>query len=444
MAQVTIGVDIGTSSVKAVAADAEGTLLARARIPHAMNVPAPDLLEHDASAAWVDGVRAAVDALGAEARREAAAIGVSAMVPSMCAVGSDGRPLTPGLLYGDARGRAPGIDAANPAGNKEALMFLSWCAQQAPGARGYWPAQAVASVALGGEPVIDGSTAITTWPLYDGHQWDPAQLAEAGVREEQMPRIVNHGEAAGKIGDLTLIGGAVDALGEQIVTNVTEPGDVLVMCGTTLMCWIVTDHYVDAQPLWCIPWHLPGRFVVGGPSNAGGLFLGWAQRLLAPETEDAPVDPGRVPVWAPFPRGERVPWHDHTRRASLHDLDLTMGAAAVRRAAFEAAGFVVADIIARSGLPVRRIVATGGGTRVTGWVQALADCTGMPVEVSTVHEGAALGMAFLGRLALGWETSMADAGRWAHLESTADPDPVWVDACKARFERFREVSANPV
>lgn len=443
MAEITIGVDIGTSSVKAVAADADGVLLARARVPHAMHVPAPDLLEHDARAAWVDGVRAAVDALGPEVRREAAAIGVSAMVPSMCAVDDAGLPVTPGLLYGDARGRAPGVDAANPAGNKEALMFLSWCAAQAPQARGYWPAQAVASVALGGPPVIDGSTAITTWPLYDGHAWDPEQLAEAGVREEQMPLIVPAGEPAGKVGDLLMIGGAVDALGEQIVTNAIEPGDVVVMCGTTLMCWIVTDAYVDAKPLWCIPWHLPGRFVVGGPSNAGGLFLGWAQRLLAPEADDAPLDPDRVPVWAPFPRGERVPWHDPARRASLHDLDLTMGAAAVRRAAFEAAGFVVADMIARSGLPVRRIVATGGGTRVEGWVQALADCTGRSIEVSTVHEGAALGMAFLGRVALGWETSMADASRWAHLERTVDPRPAWVDPCAARLARFREVSAHP-
>ncbi|HVU73354.1 MAG TPA: FGGY-family carbohydrate kinase [Mycobacteriales bacterium] len=444
MAEITVGVDIGTSSVKAVAADADGRVVSRARIPHAMHVPAPDLLEHDAAVAWVDGVRAAVDALDAAARRDALAIGVSAMVPSMCAVGADGRPVTPGLLYGDARGRAEGVDAANPAGNREAMTFLSWCAGQAPDARGYWPAQAVASVALGGPPVIDTSTAATTWPLFDGTGWAPDHLAELGVRDDQMPAVMPAGEPAGKVGDLMLIGGAVDALGEQIVTDVAQPGDVLVMCGTTLMVWIITDHYVaDAAPLWCIPWHVPGTFAVGGPSNAGGLFLGWVQRMLAPEADDGTVDPARVPVWAPYPRGERVPWHDHTRRASLHDVDLTMGAPAVRRAAFEAAGFMVADILERSQLAIHRLVASGGGTRVPGWVQAMADCTGRPVEVSAVQEGAALGMAFLGRLALGKEGSLLDARRWASIEKTVDPDPAWTSACAARLERFREVSANP-
>ena len=63
-----------------------------------------------------------------------------------------------------------------------------------------------------------------------------------------------------------------------------------------------------------IPHTASGNFLVGGPSNAGGLFRDWATRLLAPAA-DRPLDPGAVPVWAPYPRGERVPLNDHTRRA---------------------------------------------------------------------------------------------------------------------------------
>ena len=114
-------------------------------------------------------------------------------------------------------------------------------------------------------------------------------------------------------------------------------------------------------------------------------------------------------MWSPYVRGERTPYHDPDRRAVLDGLDLTHGDASVRRAGYEASGFVVRQLIELSGARAARIVATGGGTRVQPWMQALADATGLPVEVSAVPEGA----AFLGRIAAGLETSTADAARWA-------------------------------
>src|SRR3954447_24504482 len=98
--QTTVGIDIGTSSVKAVAADDDGTIVARARIPHPWYVPSPNRFQHDAKQAWFDGPRAALDALGAI---EPGGMAVASMVPSLCAVGDDGVPCSPGLLYGDER-----------------------------------------------------------------------------------------------------------------------------------------------------------------------------------------------------------------------------------------------------------------------------------------------------------------------------------------------------
>src|SRR5438552_14999884 len=140
-----------------------------------------------------------------------------------------------------------------------------------------------------------------------------------------------------------------------------------------------------------------GSFLVGGPSNAGGLFLNWATALLGAGTET--VNPARVPVWVPYPRGERVPLQDPTRRAQLIDLDLTHGAAAARRAALESTAFAARRMIDASPVPARRIVATGGGTRLDGWVEALADCAELPAHVCDVAEGGARGAAFLSRLA---------------------------------------------
>jgi xylulokinase len=77
-------------------------------------------------------------------------------------------------------------------------------------------------------------------------------------------------------------------------------------------------------------------------------------------------------------------------------------------------------------------------------MQALADCTGLPVEVAAVPEGAALGAAFLARMAVGLETSMNDAARWSDTSHTIEPDPRWVPAAAERYERFLNLAAGPV
>ena len=434
---ITIGIDIGSTAVKAVAADADGHVRSRVRIPHQLHVPAADLLEHDADAAWRRGPLAALDQLG---RPEARAVAISAMVPSLTAVDSGGGPVTPGLLYGDGRGRVPGEDTQPLPALGEAAQFLRWTAAQAPGAAGYWPAPAVANHALGGEPVIDVATAATSFPLFDGTAWSPAACAERGATVEQMPRVETIGAAAGRLrgSEAVLAIGTIDALCEQLVAGADRDGDVLVLCGTTLIVWATIAEARQVPGLWTIPHTVAGQSQIGGASNAGGLFLGWVDRLLGPG-ELAAADPRRVPVWSPYVRGERTPFHDPDRRAVLDALDLTHDAVSVRRAAYEASGFVVRQLIELSGAPVSRIVAAGGGTRVQPWMQAIADATGRPVEVSGVAEGAALGAAFLGRIAAGLETTIADAARWAATGSTVEPQADWAAAVEDRYHRFLEL-----
>src|SRR5206468_2612479 len=191
-----------------------------ARVPHTFRVPSPGRFEHDADEAWRRGPQAALAALGDAAPR---GVSVAAMVPSLTAVDGGGVPLTPGLLYGDERGRHE-LRTGHPVESGELLAFLRWTAGEAPDAAGYWPAQAVADA----------------------------------------------------------------------------DGDVLVILGTTLIVWAVTSREDPVPGHYVIPHSAPGRVLVGGPSNAGGLFLNWVEGLLA--AGEPPTDPGRVPVWAPFPR----------------------------------------------------------------------------------------------------------------------------------------------
>ena len=151
------------------------------------------------------------------------------MVPSLTAVDDVGRPLTPGLLYGDSRAGEGGVETTFLSG--EAVEFLRWTARAAPDAKGYWPATAVANYALAGEAVLDTASASTTYPLFDGTGWSENRCGDCGVTTDRMPRVEPSGAATGRLrdSDAVLAAGSVDALCEQLVAGADRHGDVVVL-----------------------------------------------------------------------------------------------------------------------------------------------------------------------------------------------------------------------
>ncbi len=331
--------------------------------------------------------------------------------------------------------------------------FLRWASTVAPGARGYWPCQAVATYALSGLPAIDTGVTASLGSLHSRGHWNTDLLSSLGVTESQMPLVAPMGQAAGTLpgSDAVITGGTIDALCDQIVAGATEPGDVLVIFGATLIVWAVCEEWLVVPGLISYPHTTAERFLVGGPSNAGALFVDWARDLLrgtprpGPEREQLAVrlgEPGRVPVWLPYVRGERTPFEDHTLRSNLYGLDIGSGAEALERAAYEASGFVVRRMLERSGVKATRIVASGGGSRVTAWMAAVADATNLPVDAVAVPEGAALGAAYFARMAAGLESSLGDSARWSAVGRRIEPDPAWVRAADARYARFSELGTG--
>jgi xylulokinase len=451
---ITVGVDIGTTSVKALAVDQDGTVVARSRVPHAVVAPEPDILRHDARKAWRAGPKKAYAAVRAELGETTpvAGVAVASMVPSLTAVNRSGVPVLPGLLYGDREGRPDGPSSAAsepavPGAMPDAEGFLRWAASAAPGARGYWPCQGVATCALSGLPAVDTGVTASLGALHVRGKWNGELLGALGVSEQQMPTVVPMGQAAGTLreSDTVITGGTIDALCDQIVAGANEPGDVLVIFGATLIVWAVCDEWIQAPGLISYPHTTADRFLVGGPSNAGALFVDWARTLLRGTPRPGPdrerLDPrlgrpDRVPVWLPYVRGERTPFEDHTLRSNLYGLDIGSGPEAMERAAFEASGFVVRRILDTAGVKATRIVASGGGSRVTAWMAAVADATNLPVDAVAVPEGAALGAAYFARLAAGLELSLSDSSRWSAIGRRVEPDPAWVRAAEARYEKF--------
>src|SRR5207237_77024 len=285
--EVTVGIDIGTTSVKALAADGHGRVVGSVRIPHRAVVPAPDRLEHDADKVWRRAPGRALQALG---HPDARGVSVVGLVPSLTAVDRRGRPRTPGLLYGDGRGRHGGAHG-------DAEGFLRWTVAECPDARGYWPAQAVANHSLSGEAVIDTGVAASSSPVFDlrAWRWDADVLAAAGAALGQVPRVGGVGEAVGRGGDAVLASGGGDGMAARRVSGAAGAGDVLVLLGTALIVWAVSTEWREVPGLDTFP-HVgaAGKTLIGGPSNAGGLFLGWATRLLGRPREA--LDPHAVPV----------------------------------------------------------------------------------------------------------------------------------------------------
>ncbi len=481
---MTVGIDIGTTSVKAVAATEEGKVVGSVRIPYSISFLGTEAIEHNARRAWRSAPVLALAKLCEllPLDYEVAAVGLAGMAPSMTAVGPRGAPLVPGLLYGERNTKGESGLEVELAANQ-----LARTVARAPHASGYWPAQAVASRALGGEAVIDSAVGASMGNLLKGLSWNRALLESLGVDQEAMPRVVLLGKPIGEVAvppgvprgvspagargvppagargvppagarSVPLAAGTIDALADQIVTGATEPGDVLVIFGATLVAWVVVESPMEVPGYWCVPHTVPKRFLVGGPSVAGALFLSWVRGLLGlgwsgsraarlTRNRALPVlDPGSVPVWLPWAWGERAPLHDPRLQASLHGMDLSQGVGSLERAAMEASGFVLrrlCDAVEATGAcRCTRVVASGGGSLDQSWMQAVADATGLPVDVPEVSEGAALGAAFLARVAAGLEGSdLTAALSWARLSSRIEPAPDWVELTAARMQRFREL-----
>jgi xylulokinase len=434
MTELTIGIDIGTTSVKALAVDGAGEVVARARVPHEIFSPSADVFEHDADQAWRRGPQRALKDLGVSNAR---GLVVASLVPSFAAVDHSGRPITPGLLYGDHRGRTAEGGAHDPLNSGEMRAMLTWTRDRAPDARAFWPAAAVAGSALGGEPAVDIGVGVGLAPLWD-MEWKADALAEIGLRPDQMPTVVlDTTQPAGRIGDTLQGAGIADAWGEATVAGADSPGDVLVICGTTLIVWAVIEEYREAPGLWTLPHPRGLGFVLSGASNAGGMFVNWVRRTVTVSTVH--LDPGGIPLWLPYLRGERTPLHDPARRASLHRLDLSQQPGALVRAAYEASAFSVRRMLELGGAVPRRIVASGGGVHDVEWMQALADCTGLPVDAVAVPEGAALGAAWYARIAAGLD-DLAGAGRWVRYGRRYEPDARWEKPCAERYEEWRALA----
>ena len=435
-----LGMDIGTSGVKAVLVNEAGAIVAVASRELALSHPAPLWSEQDPDA-WVEATVGAVDDLAASRSRDLArvrGIGLSGQMHGATLLGADGRPLRPAILWNDGRSsaecarlerRCPPLHAI--AGNLAMPGFtapkLLWVARHEPEifervAKVLLP-KAYVRYRLTGEMVEDMSDAAgTLWLDVGQRRWSALLLHATGLDLHHMPRLVEGSETSvvlapafaerwGMRKDVVVAGGAGDNAASAIGLGAIAPGDAFLSLGTSGVIFRVTDRFAPAPAsgvhAFChaLPglWHQMGVMLSAAASLAwlSGVMATPAAVLLAPlgETVEGP-SPIR---FLPYLDGERTPHNDAAASGAFVGLRGAAGRNDMVQAVLEGVAFAARDNLAALGgasSAISEVDLVGGGSRSALWAQICADVLGIPVHrVEEGEVGAALGAARLGRLA---------------------------------------------
>ena len=435
-----LGLDVGTSGVKAVLVNEAGAIVATAACELALSHPAPLWSEQDPDA-WVDAAIRAVDNLAAAHPREIAAvrsIGLAGQMHGATLLGADGRPLRPAILWNDGRSQAECAELEQRcpslhtiAGNLAMPGFtapkLLWVARHEPEvfaklAKVLLP-KAYVRYRLTGEMVEDMSDAAGTLWLDVGQRcWSATVLQATGLDLSHMPRLVEGSQSCavlspdfarrwGMAPGVVVAGGAGDNAASAIGLGAIAPGDAFLSLGTSGVLFRVTERFAPAprSAVHAFCHALPGLWHQMGVMLSAAASLGWLARILAtPETEllaplgKAVERPSPV-QFLPYLDGERTPHNDATAAGAFVGLRSATGRDDIVQAVLEGVAFAVRDNLAAMGASspaIAEVDLVGGGSRSALWAQIIADVLGIPVHrVEEGEVGAALGAARLGRLA---------------------------------------------
>jgi len=461
MAELVLGIDVGTSSTKGVLAAAGGGVVATATRAHDMTMPRPGWAEMDADAVWWGDVaaisRELVDAAGAD---RVAGVCVSGLGPCLLLTDARLRPVRPAILYGiDMRATAEieeltaryGADAIVARGGTELTTQavgpkLLWVRRNEPEAWSraarWFSCSSYAVARLTGEYVLDHHTASQCDPLYDmaARGWAGDWYADV-ARDLPAPRLAwpgevvgaVHAEAAAATGlaeGTPVCAGTVDAWAEALSAGVRRPGDRMLMYGSTMFFVHVLDRRRPHPGLWTTAGVEPGTWTVAAGMSTSGTLTEWVRRLTGGASFETLVEEARaVPAGAdglvllPYFAGERTPIFDPRARGVVAGLTLNHGRGHLFRAAYEGIAYgirQILDLLDAAAGPAGRTVAVGGGTQGGLWTQIVSDVSGREQVVPAQAIGASYGDAQLAAVAAGLA---ADGTDWAVEGRRIVPNP---------------------
>lgn len=464
-----LGIDLGTTSVKALLLDQAGHVVASAARTYALASPRPGWAEIDPNAWWMaatSAVRACLDGRNAS---QVGAIGLSGNMHGVVLCAGDGTPTRPAVLWADTRSVAELATyaelparlkrrLANPAATGFAGPTLLWLKRHEAGAyqQARWALQPKdwLRLRLTGQANSEPSDASATL-LYDlqADEWSDAAVEELGLRRSLLAPLVPSSSVAGLLthpsadalglaAGLPVAAGGGDTACAALGSALTSAGKVQVTVGSGLQVVAIVPA---AVPDGTLRTHLyrtvtDGWYAMAAVQNAG-LALEWVRGVLGVGWDAFYADAFARPAGAegltflPYLTGERTPHMDPSARGAWFGLSLHHGRADLARAAFEGVAFAFVDALRAledRGVAANGLRLAGGGSLRAEWRQLLSDASGQALFSTDVSNVSALGAARLAARAAGSPTTEPEPD--LVRVATPHPDPALRDA----YRRYRD------
>lgn len=480
MSSTYLGIDIGTSAVKAVLVDEAQTLLASATVPLTTSRPHPLWSEQHPDQWWMATTQAVATLrrTASEAFARTAAIGLSGQMHGAVLLDTADRPLYPAILWNDGRATAEceALQAAIPSLGSIAGVVampgltapkLLWLAHHEPAlfaevAHILLPKDYV-RLKLTGDHVTDPTDAAGTLLLDQANRdWSPELLTACGLTPAQMPRISDGTVPASRLlpaiaaewglpPDTIVAGGAGDAAAGAVGIGAIGSGDAFISLGTSAQIFVTTDSYrpYPETLIHSFAHTLPRTWFQMAALLNGASVVEWAARLtgqpnipdLLTRTEAAFTAPQRL-LFLPYLAGERTPHNDPHARGVLFGLTPETGPTAVMQSVLEGVAYSLLeahDCLTSAGTPVTHAAIIGGGARSLFWTRIIASTLGIPITRYTGSEsGPAFGAARLARIAATGEAIDTVCTKPPTLDVT-EPDQRLHEAYRQNSVRFRRL-----
>jgi xylulokinase len=470
-----IGLDLGTSGVRALLVDGAGAAIHSTEAPLTVAHPHPGWSEQDPDD-WVAAATSALKRLQADRPGEIAqlrGIGLSGQMHGATLLDENGAVLRPCLLWNDTRSHQQATRFDALPGMREIsgnIVFpgftapkLAWVAEHEPElfarvAKVLLPKDYL-SYWLTGCMVSDMSDAAgTSWLDVGARAWSPELLTATGMRKDQMPELREGCEVvaplrrdlAAELGlpkDVQVVAGGADNAASACGVGALAEGDGFVSLGTSGVLLAAREGFTpdtdSAVHTFCHA--IPGTWYQMGVILAATDSLNWLARItgaapadLAGELPDHLQTPGPL-RFLPYLSGERTPHNDSAVRGAFLGLDIATSRADLTRAVIEGVSFALRDsleALRQTGARLDRVLAIGGGTRSRYWTELLATVLNLPVDLPEQGDfGAALGAA---RLAICGVTGAAPADVMTKppIAETIDPRADLIAACDDAHAAF--------
>ena len=440
-----LGLDLGTSELKALLLSDQHQVIATARAPLTVQRPQPLWSEQD-PAAWWQALESVMDQLHTQhpqALAQLRGIGLSGQMHGATLLDAQDQVLRPAILWNDGRSGpqceqltrdVPPLSAIT--GNLAMPGFtapkLQWVREHEPEVfaktrRVLLPKDWL-RLMLTGEAVSEMSDAAgTLWLDVGRRDWSDAMLAATGLTRAHMPRLVEGSQVSAMVkpelcarwglpASLPVAGGAGDNAASAVGMGLVRPGEGFVSLGTSGVVFVSGSAFEPnpAQALHAFCHALPGRWHVMSVMLSAASAVTWATKNLGFENEAAllaaaaTLDAGaqaQAPLFLPYLSGERSPHNNPLASGAWVGLRAQHGREHLAYAVAEGVGFGLLDglrTIPATDPPLRALSLVGGGSRSAWWAQLLADTFGLALTVHQDSEtGGAMGAARLAWLASG-------------------------------------------